>query len=54
MSVEAIGFSSVKDDVIVRSEDVGRSVRESGVTTVEFVIAACSAFEEILTGVIDG
>ena len=52
MSVEAIGFSSVKDDV--GSEDVGCSVREFGVTTVEFVIAACSAFKEILTGVIDG
>ena len=43
----------VKDDVISESEDVGRSVRKFGVTTVEFVIAACSAFEELLTGVID-
>ena len=42
-----------KDDVIPESEDVGRSVRKFGVTAVEFVIAACSAFEEILTGVID-
>ena len=52
VSVEAIGFSSVID-VIVISEDVGRSVREFGVSTVEFVIGGCSAFEEILTGVID-
>ena len=39
--------------ILGRSEDVGRSVREFGVTTVEFVTAACSAFEAILTGVID-
>lgn len=43
----------VKDDVISESEDVGRSVREFDVTTVEFVTAACSAFEELLTGVND-
>ena len=39
--------------ILGRSEDVGRSVREFDVTTVEFVTAACSAFEELLTGVID-
>ena len=51
--VEDIDEETCDLDVISESEDFGRSVRESGVTTVEFVIAACSAFEEILTGVID-
>jgi len=39
--------------ILGRSEDVGRSVRKFGVTIVEFVITAFSAFEEILTVVID-
>lgn len=53
MGEGSVAASLVKDDVISGSEDVGCSVRELEVTTVEVALTACSAFEEYFRGVID-
>ena len=53
MGEEFVAALSVDGDVFSGSEDVGCSVRELEVSTVEVFLAACSPFEEYFRGVID-
>lgn len=50
---EFVAALSVVGDVFSGSEDVGCSVRELEVSTVEVFLTACSPFEEYFRGVID-
>ena len=50
---EFVAVLSVVGDVFSGSEDVGCSIRELEVSTVEVFLTACSPFEEYFRGVID-
>lgn len=53
MGEEFVAVLSVVGDVFSGSEDVGCSVRELEVSTVEVFLTACSPFEEYFIGVND-